>query len=128
MAQAAPRYVAALAVATLLLTGCGAQPDTAPDEPEQSESATQSAALADLVWSDVEAYYPDGFPTDDLLAGVNKVEDAEPGTIRVYVQFELTDAEREQVANDVHGLGYTEGLETVVIQDATGLDSNHFFN
>lgn len=104
-------WLAAAGIGTLVLTGCSSNPDP----------------IADEVWSNVEAAYPEGIPADDPLTGVNDVEDVSAGVIRVNVQYDLSDAERQQVADAVQGLGYVDGLKTVVVRDASGLDSNHQF-
>lgn len=97
---------------TLLLSGCSASPEP----------------IADDVWANIQEAFPDGIETDSPLIAVNGVEDVSSGTIRVNVQQNLTDAERQEIADLVHGLGYVEELETIVVRDASGLDSNHFFD
>ena len=117
--------VAITIAATIGLTGCSSTAEPTPD-------ATPEVSLAETVQDNLDEWYsqeefPNGIPLDDLLFALTEIEDVSDGTIRAYVQYDLSDAEREAVANSVHGLGYTEDLKVVVVRDVSGLDSNHFF-
>lgn len=94
-------------------------PDTEP-EPEMSLAAT--------VWDRVQANFPGGMSTESPLYAVTEVEDISSGTIRVYVQENLTDDGRALVARHMITLGALDDdeLQTVVVRDASGIDSNHF--
>lgn len=105
------------------LTGCSSATTAGP-----ASDATASVSLAATVQSNLDKSFPDGIPTDDILYAMAKIEDVSEGTIRAYIQYDLSDSERQQAADEVQGLGWTEDLKTVVIRDASGLDSNHFFN
>lgn len=105
--------IAAVFAVTIGLAGCS--------------SSTPAEPLADDVWAQVEANFPEGIPTSNVLFAVTDVEDVSNGTIRVYVQQNLDDEGREDAARGVFNMGAlkNEALTTVVIQDATGKDSNH---
>ena len=115
-----------LAVATTIaamvgLTGCSSSPEPTP-------AATSEASLAETVWSQVEENFPDGIPPTNQLIAVTETEDISTGDIRVYVQLNLTDDERVEFARVIYYMGAMNNtdLQTVVVRDATGLDSNHF--
>lgn len=104
--------IAVAMTAMIALTGC---------------SSTPSVPLAETVQANIDEWFPDGIPTDEPLFALTEIEDMYDGTVRVYIQENLTDAQRERAANDVQSLGYVEGLEVIVIRDASGRDSNHYF-
>lgn len=67
-------------------------------------------------------------PSSSPLFAVTSVEDVSSGTIRVFVQQDLDDAGREEIARQVFNLGAfnNTALQTVVVQAADGRDSNHY--
>lgn len=89
---------------------------------------TDAVSLAETVWADVQANFPDGITSDSPLFAVTEIEDVSAGTIRVYVQENLTDDGREEVARHVFNLGAWDNtdLTVVVVRDASGIDSNHY--
>ncbi|WP_072314409.1 hypothetical protein [Agrococcus sp. Marseille-P2731] len=143
--------VAAAAAAALLAACAGGTPDptrtpepvatTAPavtdegtptpepletDAPAASESA-DAESLAEDAWEAVLAHFGGEVPASSPLSAVIATEDISADTIRVHVDDELTDADREEVARLTFELGAADdqALRSVVVRDATGVDSDH---
>lgn len=95
---------------------------------DTSEPVPEETGLAEAVWSNVTANYPGGIAATSPLYAVTDTEDVSATAIRVYVQENLNDAQREEVARNVYNLGATDipALSIVVVRDASGIDSNHY--
>lgn len=104
------------------------EPSDEPAESADPEPSESDESLADEVWENVEANYGGPVPSSSPLFAVTDVEDVSSGTIRVFVQETLTDAGREEIARQVFSLGAWDliELDTIVVQDASGVDSNHY--
>lgn len=73
---------------------------------------------------------PQAIPGDLKGAtAITEFEDESSGAVRVYVQENLSDADRDALAKMIYGLVHATvpELRTIVIRDASGTDSNHFF-
>lgn len=110
------------------------EPVTTP-EPTTEASATpgetptaEAESLADTVWATVLENFGGEVSSGSPLFAVTEVEDVSSGTIRVYVQENLDDAGREEVARHTFNMGAFDNdeLQTVVVRDASGVDSNHY--
>lgn len=108
------------------------QPSAAPTpsaspsvEPEPTAAVEP---LAESVWAEIVAGYGGTVPSSSPLFAVTSVEDVSGGTIRVFVQQDLSELDREEIARQVFNLGAfnNTALQTVVVQGADGRDSNHY--
>lgn len=116
-------------------TRAPADPTANSDEDEQ-EAATEE--LADSLAAEVESALLAANAVDSLRAlsaespgfWIAQFEDISADTLRVYVQTELTDSERDRFAHWVINMSClnVEELSTVVVRDTTGIDSNHYKN
>lgn len=98
-------------------------------EPEPTPTVTTpTVSLAETVWAAVQANFPGGITSDSPLFAVTDVEDVSTGTIRAFVQENLADDGREEVARHVFNMGAMENtdLTVVVVRDASRRDSNHY--
>ncbi len=111
---------------------------------EPSESVTPSPSVAPETTAEAVESLAGGVETALLEAnGVDsfralqasspgfwivEVEDVSSGTVRVHVQTELTDDERDSFALWVINMSCmsVEQLDTVVMRDTSGIDSNHY--
>lgn len=59
---------------------------------------------------------------------ITEIEDMGASTVRVYLQENLSDTDRADVARWLFNMTCMEvpEVETIVVQDSTGLDSNHY--
>lgn len=88
----------------------------------------QAESLADTVWAAVLENFGGEVSSGSPLFAVTEVEDVSTGTIRVYVQQNLDDAGRDEIARHTINMGAfnNDELQTVVVRDASGVDSNHY--
>ena len=106
---------------------------------KHDESATDPAATSDLAARTEDAYLAAwgvssltelaGDPSVTVkVAGITQWEDVSSGTIRVYVQENLTRDEAKTVGQNIWGLTHdvVPDLTTVVVRGADGVDVNYF--
>lgn len=142
---ATPPHAATTESSPTATTEAPASASPSPEEETQSptESPTQTETTASAEPKDdatlagqvetalLEANAVDSFqalqPTSPGFY-ITGIEDVSTGTVRVHMQTELTDAERDDAAHWVMNMSCmkVEDLDTVVIRDTTGVDSNHF--
>lgn len=113
-------------VAMFVMNQAGRHSESDPAEPtvslaQQTEAALLQGRGADAlqeIQSDLNG-----------AAAITEFADESSGTVRVYVQENLTDADRDALAKMIYGLVHATvpDLRTIVIRDASGTDSNHFF-
>ena len=121
-------------IGVLLIAVIAAGIGTSGSEPTNeaapaSQTDTPAAdVLAATVWDQVESNFPDGISSSSPLFTVTDIEDVSPGTIRVFVQENLNDDGRDEIARQVYNMGAMDNaeLEVVVVRDASGTDSNHY--
>lgn len=129
--------LAASLVAITALAGCSGSPEETQEEPSvQAEETSQEDEVADDVETNlaeqveegINNNFPGGISTGSPLYFITEYEDVSARTIRVYVQAELSDAEREETATHVFNMSGTtaDQLSTVVVRDTSGVDSNHY--
>lgn len=115
--------IAALA-GILMLAGCSAPVEESAPAPEPTVSTAQ------VVQDAMDANIPEGVSAPSWWVGVTEIEDMYEGTVRIHVQQNLTDTGREDLArgvfNFVAASAEPDALETVVVRDASGRDSNHY--
>lgn len=101
----------------------------AKKEPKKAaKKEAPSNDLAKRVEQSIADNFPGGVTSSSPLFAVTKYEDVSTGTVRVYVQENLTDNGRDEVARHVRNMGGygNDDLKTIVVRDASGVDSNHF--
>lgn len=130
------------AAATIALTGCSSEEPTtetteeAPAETQEApaeEPADDGTQLAE----DVEAAILTNFggvdsfqdldPSSQAYA-ITEIEGVNSSTVRVHVQQDLDETGEEDLARMVFGLASVDvpDLDTVVIQDTSGVDANFY--
>ena len=135
------RNVLVAAAAALLavgIAGCGGATEEATAKPAPEEVTKQAApeevtevaapGLGLKVQEGIAAGFPGGITASSPLFAITQYEDVSSGTVRVYVQENLDDAGRNEIAKQVinmSGIPAAE-LSTVVVRDASGVDSNHY--
>lgn len=118
-------------VAALTLSGCGGGSDATPSAVTTTVAGSPvkvTGPLSYKVWSSVVRNFPDGIPTSNVLYATTQVEDHTDDTIRIYIQSNLTDAEQDRAARTLFNFNgfHDTDLQTVIVRDASGVDSNHY--
>ena len=101
-------------------------------------SESDPASPASPIAQQTETALLDGWGVDSLQAipsdlkgatAITEFEDVSSDTVRVYVQENLSDADRDALAKMIYGLVHetVPELRTIVVRDPSGTDSNHFF-
>lgn len=143
MAEMKKKFAAVAATAALALiglTGCGdtaeetaakeaAAEVQAAEKAAEKEAADQEVnALAQAIQAGVEESFPEGVEKPALVAAFTEYEPMSKSTIRVHVQETLTKEQRAEAARFVFNMGgySVPELTTLVVRDATGVDSNHY--
>lgn len=106
-----------------------AEPSAAPTEapPEAASLGEQTEAALLNAWG-VDSLQ--SIPSDLRGAtAITEFEDVSSDTVRVYVQENLSKSDRDALARMIHGLVTADvpNLDTLVVRDASGVDSNHFY-
>ena len=111
-------------------------PVESSSEPTPSESPTETEETGPTVAEQAEAAVLDGNAVDSFQGlpatspgfYVAELEDMGAGTIRAHVQEQLTDADRERTAHWLANMSCTSvpDLDTIVVRDTSGIDSNHY--
>ncbi len=103
--------------------------ETPTEEPAETQEPigdrVRTALLTELGVNDFPDLLADG--RESPLYAIVDIETMYDGTIRVHYQEALTDDQRDEVARHVFNLTAptVPELDTVVIRDSTGVDSNH---
>lgn len=118
--------------------GLGSQNETAPTTERHTPNTTTSAPPPEKTpetntAAEAEANILAGAGVENFQqleatspgAAITSIENVSPGTVRVYYQEHLTDADRTTLARWVYNMAQLEDLGTIVIQDASGIDTNH---
>lgn len=103
--------------------------DDATSEPETSDLAARTEAAYLDAWGVSSLTELAGDPSVTVkVAGITQWEDVSTGTIRVYVQENLTRDEAKTVGQNIWGLTHdvVPDLTTVVVRGADGVDVNYF--
>ena len=108
-------------------------PEPTP-EPEVTEEEVPEVDLA----TDVEEALLSGNAVSDFQQlnptspgfWISEIESTNSSTIRVHIAADLTDTERDQTARWVSNMACTTvaDLETIIVRDTSGRDSNHYVN
>lgn len=125
-----------IAAASVLLavgmTGCAGSPEDATAEAAPAEvTETVEPAAPDIavrVREGIEAGFPGGIDASSPLFAITEYESLGSDTVRVYVQENLDDAGREEIARQVGTMTMLspDELRVIVVRDASGIDSNHY--
>ncbi len=103
--------------------------DDATSEPATSDLAARTEAAYLDAWGVSSLTELAGDPSVTVkVAGITQWEDVSTGTIRVYVQENLTRDEAKTVGQNIWGLTHdvVPDLTTVVVRGADGVDVNYF--
>ena len=103
--------------------------DDATSEPATSDLAARTEAAYLDAWGVSSFTELAGDPSVTVkVAGITQWEDVSTGTIRVYVQENLTRDEAKTVGQNIWGLTHdvVPDLTTVVVRGADGVDVNYF--
>lgn len=103
--------------------------DDATSEPATSHLAARTEAAYLDAWGVSSLTELAGDPSVTVkVAGITQWEDVSTGTIRVYVQENLTRDEAKTVGQNIWGLTHdvVPDLTTVVVRGADGVDVNYF--
>lgn len=115
------------------------EPDTEPSEPSDEEAVAEGPDLGERLKEEALAQF---FVEDfvELLGrdeydltlppyyAITEIEEMNASTARVYVQEEMLDDEKNRMANWFFNMTCLEvpELETLVVVDISGVDSNHY--
>ena len=105
------------------------QPTEAPSESTEEEAGptvAEQVEAAALTGNGVESFQ--GLPATSPGFYIAELEDMGAGTIRAHIQELLTDADRERTAHWLANMSCTDvpDLDTIVVRDTSGIDSNHY--
>lgn len=108
--------------------------DRVPEQPESDagdfgERITAAALRGFNVDSFTNLLTQDGYDVSlPPYYAISDIEEMSDSTVRVHVQESMTDEEREQMGRWFFNMTCQEvpELDTVVVNDVSGLDSNHF--
>lgn len=123
---------AATALLAVGLAGCSGSPDDATAKPSPaavSEVGEPSAPdIAVRVREGIEAGFPGGIDATSPLFAITEYESLGSDTVRVYVQENLDDSGRDEIARQVATMTMLspDELRVIVVRDASGVDSNHY--
>ncbi|GAA2185870.1 hypothetical protein GCM10009786_04090 [Leucobacter alluvii] len=127
------KLVATGAISLALLggtAGCGGvSPTEGSGEVRDQHDAPNG--LADEVEEQIDDRLSNGDPEDvsadetDLLEQIDEYENVSTDTIRVLVEGELSEAQRDDLASAVFAATENDALGTVLIVDATGDETEH---
>lgn len=130
-------------VIIMTIANLGSKPNTADTESTNSslnagEEETESKDLAKRVESQFlsawgvsslsELRHMEDMPAESLVPYITGFEDVSSGTVRVFVQTDLSKSEAEQLGRNVltmTGMEIKE-LNTVVVRGTDGIDVNYF--
>lgn len=100
--------------------------ETPEPTPTEAAPGAQEVETAILEGNGVDSFQGLGATSPGYL--ISEIEDVSTGTIRVYLQDALTEAEQEDAAKWVINMSCTEapGIDTVVTRDVSGIDQNNY--
>lgn len=110
--------------------------EAASEQPTEEPSESAEEEAGPTVAEQVEAAVLDGNAVDSFQGlpatspgfYVTELEDMGADTIRAHVQEQLADADRERTAHWLANMSCTDvpDLDTIVVRDTSGIDSNHY--